>query len=512
MASASYTNTVGALIPDNWMVSGPIDLSEAAEDAIVSLSAKGLDPSYANEKFTIYAGTSADVAQMTAISNTFTTDGEYKQYTASLADFVGEDEVYIALRHNGTTDVYILLVDAIEILDNLTEGEAIVGSDVNAGPRKNVELASANKDVPAKTYEAIPMAYTRAKLGDGYAIASAVPAAEIEMTRFGESTNAVVGGTNAVKGQIVEVRKLADETTNEEGNVKVVLCEDEAVTNGLIKISYDPEVLTFVDALSDVELYSINEAEGVICFAYAAVEEIAAETALATLNFTYSTEEDLETEITVETLERNDDVAVEEDALVIPVVYEKPEEHDCPCKDFSDMPEYGTVEHTAIDWAFTHEPQITNGTGDGMFHPERTLMRSEAVTFLWRAAGCPAPTSSENPFSDVPNGEWYTKAVLWAVEKGITKGTGDGKFSPNMTLDTGMMLTFLYRQQNMPQVQNTHSYSDVPSWYADGVSWAVENKIAAPKSAAVFGSAVPSLRADTVVYLYRVYTGNMLAE
>jgi len=495
----------------------------------------------------------------------------------------------VAIRHFNVTDQYILELDNLEIMDQLTEVEP------GTAQAPAADIASL-KNVPAKTYEAPKLpASNIVRIGDGFAVTTASAAVGYEAetlakTRVGESTNASVGGTNAIKGEIIETRALADETINEEGTVKVVLSEDEAVTNGLIKISYDPAVLTFVDASSELQLSSINQAEGVVCFAYASVEEIAAETALATLNFSYSTEADVNTQITVETLERNDNVAVEEEALVIPVTYEVPEhvhtygdpvwtwnedlteakatftcvdnddtqevvaeissevttepteeaegvktftakvtfqekeytdvktqaipklEHDCPCKEFSDMPEYGTVEHAAIDWAFTHEPQITNGTGDGMFHPERTLMRSEAVTFLWRAAGCPEPTSSVNPFSDVPNDSWFVKAVLWAVEKGITQGTGDGKFSPEMTLDTGMMLTFLYRQQGKPAVENAHNYSDVPEWYTEGVSWAVENKIAAPKSETEFGSAVPSTRADTVVYLYRVYTGNMLAE
>ena len=104
----------------------------------------------------------------------------------------------------------------------------------------------------------------------------------------------------------------------------------------------------------------------------------------------------------------------------------------------------------AVEWAV--EKGITNGTGDGLFAPLETVTRSQAVTFLWRMAGQPVPTQTQT-FSDVendPNKVWYETAVQWAVEKGITNGTGDGLFSPTVTCDRGMILTMLYRMEGRP--------------------------------------------------------------
>lgn len=590
--SASYINTVGALTPDNWMVSPAIDLTEAAEDVAISFYAKGLDPSYAAEHFAIYAGTSANTAEMTQILPETVATGNWVQYSASLADFAGEDEVYVAIRHFNVTDQYILELDSLEIMDQLTEVEP------GAAQAPAADIASL-KNVPAKTYEAPKLpASNIVRIGDGFAVTTASAAVGYEAetlskTRMGESVNAAVGGTNAVKGEIVEFRKLADETLNEEGTVKVVLTEDEPVTNGLIKISYNPEILTFVDAMSELQLTSINEAEGVICFAYASVEEIAPETALATLNFSYSTEADVNTEITVETLERNDNVAVKEEALKIPVTYEVPEhvhtygdpvwtwnedlteakatftceagddtqeldavissevtteptdkaegvktitakvifqekeytdvktqpiaklEHDCPCAMFEDMPEFGTTEHDAIDWAFTHDPQITKGIDDTHFAPEATVTRGQAVTFLWRAAGQPKATNTTNPFVDAKKGSYYYKAMLWAVESGIVKGTDETHFAPNDTCTKEQILTFIYRYMKSPKISTsttTSPYQDVKykGFSYKAILWAVENGIEAPKEETVFGAKDPCRRVDTVTYLYRIMTGEGL--
>lgn len=103
----------------------------------------------------------------------------------------------------------------------------------------------------------------------------------------------------------------------------------------------------------------------------------------------------------------------------------------------------------AVSWAATKE--ITTGRGDGIFDPEATVTRAEAVTFLWRMAGEPEPTQTET-FDDVvndPNKVWYETAVQWAVEKGITNGTGSG-FSPYVTCDRGMILTMIYRMEGKP--------------------------------------------------------------
>ena len=100
----------------------------------------------------------------------------------------------------------------------------------------------------------------------------------------------------------------------------------------------------------------------------------------------------------------------------------------------------------AVLWAVNHDPQITNGVGGSKFGAAGTVTRAQAVTFLWRAAGCPEPQSTTSPFSDVTDtSAWYYKAVLWAAEKNITNGVGDGKFGLDGTLAYDQMLTFMAR-------------------------------------------------------------------
>jgi hypothetical protein len=188
----------------------------------------------------------------------------------------------------------------------------------------------------------------------------------------------------------------------------------------------------------------------------------------------------------------------------------------CPCAAFTDMPAYGTVEHDAIDWAFTHNPQITTGTSDTTFEPEKTLTRAETVTFLWRAAGMPDPETTVNPFSDVKEGAWYYKAVLWAVENNITTGTGGGKFTPMRTCKISEIITFMYRANHEPAVgaDVVNPYTDVAegSWFYNAAMWALEKGIYAGRDATTFGGTTDCTRVEIVTFLYRNETGKGLVN
>ena len=115
---------------------------------------------------------------------------------------------------------------------------------------------------------------------------------------------------------------------------------------------------------------------------------------------------------------------VSREGKIIPVL----SEDDCPSKLFTDVPPRGTVEHTAVDWAFAHG--VTKGTSKTTFSPDRVTTRAQLVMFLWRANGSPEPTLTDMPFTDVPANAYYFKAVLWAAENGVTEGTGVDEFSP----------------------------------------------------------------------------------
>ena len=107
--------------------------------------------------------------------------------------------------------------------------------------------------------------------------------------------------------------------------------------------------------------------------------------------------------------------------------------------------------YDAVMWAYYAEPQVTTGIDATHFGPVTPVTRGQAVTFLWRSEGCPEPKSTNNHFKDVPSGEYYYKAVLWAEEKGITNGISETEFAPDNTLTTKHIITFLYRTKNPGQ-------------------------------------------------------------
>ena len=121
----------------------------------------------------------------------------------------------------------------------------------------------------------------------------------------------------------------------------------------------------------------------------------------------------------------------------------------------------GSYYEDAVDWAVGNG--ITQGTDDTHFSPDGICTRAQAVTFLWRAAGSPKPETRTMPFADVPVGSYYYDAVLWAVENGITKGTSDTTFSPNMTCTRAQIVAFLWRSEKSPAAGTANPFADVKS-------------------------------------------------
>ena len=148
--------------------------------------------------------------------------------------------------------------------------------------------------------------------------------------------------------------------------------------------------------------------------------------------------------------------------------------------------------YDAVLWAYYAEPQVTNGIDATHFGPANTVTRGQAVTFLWRAMGCPEPTSTDNPFEDVTVGKYYYMAVLWAVEKGITNGTDATHFTPNQTCSTAHIITFLYRTMG---IGDNGWYQIAEAWakgagLLDGLDITVAPKVDCP-------------RCDVVLFLFR---------
>lgn len=149
---------------------------------------------------------------------------------------------------------------------------------------------------------------------------------------------------------------------------------------------------------------------------------------------------------------------------------------------------------------------ITNGTSVNAFSPDVSCTRAQMATFLWRAAGSPDPAGSVNPFADVPADTYYTKAVQWAYEQGITGGTSATTFSPDATCTRGQMATFLWRNADSPATEDgTSPFSDVAAdaYYAKAVQWAYGQKITGGTSATTFSPDDPCTRAQMVTFLYR---------
>ena len=158
--------------------------------------------------------------------------------------------------------------------------------------------------------------------------------------------------------------------------------------------------------------------------------------------------------------------------------------------------------YEAVKWAA--ENGITGGVGNSLFAPNQPCTRAQIVTFLWRAAGSPAPKSMSS-FTDVPADAFYAKAVAWAVENGITSGTGEGKFSPNAICTRAQSVTFLYRTSGSPAVSGSAEFSDVSTtaFYADAVAWAAKKGITTGIGGGLFGSDNDCTRSQIVTFLWR---------
>ena len=158
---------------------------------------------------------------------------------------------------------------------------------------------------------------------------------------------------------------------------------------------------------------------------------------------------------------------------------------------------------TPVVWAL--DAGITSGLDDTHFGPGEQCSRAQVVTFFWRSAGKPEPVSAENPFLDVPRGSFCEKAVLWAYETGITTGTDDTHFSPNVSCTRAAVVTFLHRFRGCPEPTVTEVFPDVApgSFYHDAVLWAAQRRITTGTGGGYFRPELPCDRAQIVTFLYR---------
>ena len=158
--------------------------------------------------------------------------------------------------------------------------------------------------------------------------------------------------------------------------------------------------------------------------------------------------------------------------------------------------------YDAVLWAA--QEGVTGGTSDTLFAPNTGCTRAQAVTFLWRAAGSPAPKTLSS-FADVPADAYYAKAVAWAVENGVAKGVSETLFAPDTSCTRAQIVTFLWRAQQSPASGGENPFADVPAaaYYYNAVLWAVENDVAKGVSETAFAPNDNCTRAQIVTLIYR---------
>jgi len=224
-------------------------------------------------------------------------------------------------------------------------------------------------------------------------------------------------------------------------------------------------------------------------------------------------EEEITEEVTQETEvlpeEHQEEIAEEEiveETETVPLHTDETETPEIPAEfRFDDVMDTSAYFYEPVYWALDNG--ITKGTGDTTFSPNDTCKRGQFVTFLWRAEGCPEPSSETNPFNDVPEDASYYKAVLWAVEKGITTGKSSTKFAPYDLVTRGQVATFLYRAAGSPEVNGYSVFTDVKKGmsYTNAITWAADKKITTGTDATHFKPDNSCTRGQCVTFLMRMF-------
>ncbi|MBQ8600002.1 MAG: S-layer homology domain-containing protein [Clostridia bacterium] len=167
---------------------------------------------------------------------------------------------------------------------------------------------------------------------------------------------------------------------------------------------------------------------------------------------------------------------------------------------------------TSVLWAL--EQSITTGTTETTFGPDESCTRAQIVAFLWRAADCPTPQTTQMPFLDITEDAYYYDAVLWALENGITTGTAETAFTPDATCTRGQIVTFLWRSEESPVAVCENPFTDVEAeaYYMNAVLWAVENGITTGTTETTFSPEEPCSRGQSVTFLDRCISRGIIAE
>jgi len=161
--------------------------------------------------------------------------------------------------------------------------------------------------------------------------------------------------------------------------------------------------------------------------------------------------------------------------------------------------------YSAVTWAY--EKNIVRGDDYGLCNPEDICTRAEILTMLYRFAGEPEIESDYNPFVDVSEDDYFYKAVLWAVEKGITKGTSENTFSPYDTCTRANAITMIHRYYGSPRNYSlvSNGFEDVyeAQYFYNSAIWAFDNFITLGTDNTHFSPDDGCTRAQIITFIYR---------
>ena len=332
--------------------------------------------------------------------------------------------------------------------------------------------------------------------------------AQLDVIRKGEElANVSAGSLNAVQPQSVAPSTVEDGRSI----VTVTIADDVAVTNGKYTVTYDPSKLTFrgLSSAAQVKSYLADEEKGIVTFAFASEEAVAAGNTLATLTFTYSGCD--VTSVTVAASERNDGAA--SDSKVSTILYGTspstpagPTEPEFPFKDVTtDHPFYEDIQ-------YVYEKGLMQGVSEDIFQSGATTTRGMIATILYRMEGEPA-VSGSNPFPDVADGSYCDDATIWAAGCGVVKGYADGTFRPDQTISREQMAAILYRYAqykgcdvSVGEDTNLLSYTDavqVAEYAIPAFQWAVGAGIINGTTATTLSPKGSATRGQVAAILHR---------
>ncbi|MFR3468936.1 MAG: S8 family serine peptidase [Oscillospiraceae bacterium] len=350
---------------------------------------------------------------------------------------------------------------------------------------------------------------------------SGVEAPMTEPTADTASSNATGEAGGSLNALRVSPEASAGDAESGDGTVRLTLTETRDVTNGLLEIRYDPQILSYAgtDTALAHTAVRVDEDAGQIVFAYASAAAIPADAPLSAIRFSYQGEF-VDTTLQVTTLQRNTALSLSETEEISLTHedgghrYQLTESREPTCT------EPGARTYTCQKCGHSYTETVEAlGHDFGSWETVRSADCFRDGQEIRSCSRCEAtetrviPANSENcpskAFSDLDTGRWYHAYTDYAIEKGLMQGVGNGRFRPEGTLTRGMLVTTLYRLAGSPEVEQDAAFTDLRegAYYEAAVAWAQANGIAKGVTQTTFGPERPVTREQAAAFLYRYVTG-----